>query len=380
MSDGMFRTVSRLKHGYDPDEVDDFFAHARAVYEQGPAAGADQQGRPRRRVRHGARRVRHRGGRRGARPARGRVRRPRPRGVRRAARPAGVDGPPREQARTLYGRLGRPTATGSRPPSGRQPGYEPADVDDLCHRLVAYFDHGHAAVAPPRSGPRRSAAARAATRYAEGPVDAFLSPRGRGAARRRVTLIRHDAVLGPPTVHDDATVRAQRSVVLLGSTGSIGTQAIDVSPATRTGSASRGSARAAATSTLLAAAGRGARRATVAVADPAPPSRPLRGRPGGRPPASRSSSARTASTELAGRGADVVLNGVTGSVGLGSDARRAAGGQHARAGQQGVARRRRPRWCNAARQRPDQIVPVDSEHSAHRAGAARRHAPPRSGG
>ena len=27
-----------LKQGYDPDEVDDFFAHARAVYEQGPAA------------------------------------------------------------------------------------------------------------------------------------------------------------------------------------------------------------------------------------------------------------------------------------------------------------------------------------------------------
>ena len=38
MSDGMFRTVSGLKQGYDPDEVDDFFAHARAVYEQGPAA------------------------------------------------------------------------------------------------------------------------------------------------------------------------------------------------------------------------------------------------------------------------------------------------------------------------------------------------------
>ena len=37
MSDGMFRTVSGVKQGYDPDEVDDFFAHARAVYEQGPA-------------------------------------------------------------------------------------------------------------------------------------------------------------------------------------------------------------------------------------------------------------------------------------------------------------------------------------------------------
>ena len=28
MSDGMFRTVSSVRHGYDPDEVDEFFAHA----------------------------------------------------------------------------------------------------------------------------------------------------------------------------------------------------------------------------------------------------------------------------------------------------------------------------------------------------------------
>ena len=36
MSDGMFRTVSRLRSGYDPDEVDEFFDHARQLYEQGP--------------------------------------------------------------------------------------------------------------------------------------------------------------------------------------------------------------------------------------------------------------------------------------------------------------------------------------------------------
>ena len=37
MSDGMFRTVSSVRHGYDPDEVDEFFAHARQLYETGPA-------------------------------------------------------------------------------------------------------------------------------------------------------------------------------------------------------------------------------------------------------------------------------------------------------------------------------------------------------
>ena len=36
MSDGMFRTVSGMRRGYDPDEVDEFFSHARSVYEQGP--------------------------------------------------------------------------------------------------------------------------------------------------------------------------------------------------------------------------------------------------------------------------------------------------------------------------------------------------------
>ena len=37
MSDGMFRTVRGLRSGYDPDEVDEFFAHARSMYESAPA-------------------------------------------------------------------------------------------------------------------------------------------------------------------------------------------------------------------------------------------------------------------------------------------------------------------------------------------------------
>ena len=38
MSGGaMFRRVTGMRTGYHPEEVDDFFTHARTVYEQGPA-------------------------------------------------------------------------------------------------------------------------------------------------------------------------------------------------------------------------------------------------------------------------------------------------------------------------------------------------------
>ncbi len=174
MSDGMFRTVSGLRRGYDPDEVDEFFAHARSVYEQGPPqalSGADV-----RRVafdlvrggyvtaavdaaldrleaafvaRHRAQFVAERG---------------------QDAWMAQLGG----QARTLYGRLGRPDGDRFAPPEGRKPGYEPADVDELCHRLVAYFDTG----APLTAAEVRSVTFRrrnGRNGYAEGPVDAFVA-------------------------------------------------------------------------------------------------------------------------------------------------------------------------------------------------------------
>ena len=79
-----------------------------------------------------------------------------------------------EQARTLYGRLGRPDGDRFAAPDGRQQGYEPADVDDLCQRLVAYFDKGTPlSAAEVRSATFRRRKGRNA--YAEGPVDAFLA-------------------------------------------------------------------------------------------------------------------------------------------------------------------------------------------------------------
>ncbi|QGQ19663.1 DivIVA domain-containing protein [Cellulomonas sp. JZ18] len=174
MSDGMFRTVTGLRRGYDPDEVDEFFAHARSLYEQGPPTGlssAQVRGVAFDMVRGGyvtaavdaaldrleaAFVARHRA---------------------QFIAEQGQDAWMAHlgaQARTLYGRLGRPDGDRFAPPQGREPGYEPADVDALCHRLIAYFDTG----APLTAAELRSATFRRRTGrngYAEGPVDAFVA-------------------------------------------------------------------------------------------------------------------------------------------------------------------------------------------------------------
>jgi DivIVA domain-containing protein len=174
VSDGMFRTVSGFRSGYDPNEVDEFFDHARALYEQGPAAALSAKD---------VRRV-------GFEMVRG--------GYATAAVDAALDrlesafvararaehvaqhgqdawmAQLGEQARTLYGRLGRPDGDRFAPPVGREPGYEPADVDELCHRLVAYFDQG----VPLTSGEVRSVTFRrrkGKNAYGEPAVDAFVA-------------------------------------------------------------------------------------------------------------------------------------------------------------------------------------------------------------
>ena len=70
-----------------------------------------------------------------------------------------------------------------------------------------------------------------------------------------------------------------------------------------------------------------------------------------------------AATEVARMACDVVLNGITGSDRPGADAGGARGGPHPGAGQQGVPG---GRWSagHPARPQPGQLVAVDSEHSA----------------
>ncbi|QAY62268.1 1-deoxy-D-xylulose-5-phosphate reductoisomerase [Xylanimonas allomyrinae] len=156
---------------------------------------------------------------------------------------------------------------------------------------------------------------------------------------------------------------APRTVTILGSTGSIGTQALDVvrrHPGRfRVDALSSGGGEVG----LLAAQAAELGVAAVAVANPM------------REAALREALAARgldrvevltgpgAATELAGRGSDVVLNGVTGSVGLRPTlAALAAGSTLALANKESLVVG--GSLVKAAVRRPDQIVPVDSEHSA----------------
>ena len=151
-----------------------------------------------------------------------------------------------------------------------------------------------------------------------------------------------------------------RTVALLGSTGSIGTQAVDVI----TRNAARfdvvGLSAGGSDVDLLVRQAIALDVAVVAVADPAAEAAVRSGLAG------RDVEVLVgpdASTLLAGRGADVVLNGVTGSVGLGPTlAALEAGSTLALANKESLVVG--GALVQAARRRPDQIVPVDSEHSA----------------
>ncbi|MHA7135025.1 DivIVA domain-containing protein [Oerskovia turbata] len=170
----LFSTVSKVRNGYDPDEVDEFFDHARQVYEgkkperltstdiQVSMFDLVRGGYDTHEVDAALDRLE------GAFIARQR------------AEYVAVNGQQAwmnalaERARSLYGRLGRPDGERFAPAGRGEQGYDMDDVDDLCDRLVAYFD---------RQEPLTAAEIRATTftrrrgkdGYAEGPVDAFFA-------------------------------------------------------------------------------------------------------------------------------------------------------------------------------------------------------------
>lgn len=175
MSSGgvMFRKVTGMRTGYHPEEVDDFFTHARSVYEQGPAGALSSRD-----VRTVAFDLVRRGYSTTAvdaaldRLEAAFVARARADFIADKGREAWME-TLAEQARTLYGRLTRPDGERFSPPKGRQAGYDAAEVDALCHRLVDYFDKN----APLSAQEIRSAVfgrKKGAGAYAEAPVDAFL--------------------------------------------------------------------------------------------------------------------------------------------------------------------------------------------------------------
>lgn len=79
-----------------------------------------------------------------------------------------------DRARTLYERLARPSGERFAPARRGQPAYDRRDVDELCDRLVAYFDRATSLTsAQVREATFRRRSGRRG--YAEGPVDAFLA-------------------------------------------------------------------------------------------------------------------------------------------------------------------------------------------------------------
>lgn len=174
MSDGaMFRRMTGVRTGYHTEEVDDFFGHARAVYEQGPAGALSSRD-----VRTVAFDLVRGGYSTTAvdaaldRLEAAFVARSRADFIAERGRQAWLE-QLADRARTLYGRLTRPDGERFAAPRGRQQGYLASDVDALCHRLIAYFDSN----TPLTAQEVRSAVfarKKGARAYAEAPVDAFL--------------------------------------------------------------------------------------------------------------------------------------------------------------------------------------------------------------
>lgn len=162
---------------------------------------------------------------------------------------------------------------------------------------------------------------------------------------------------------------ARRDVVLLGSTGSIGRQAEDVVLRAPERFRVTGIAAGGADPDAVAAQAVRLGATAVAVADPAAAgavfaayTRHAAGA-GLRQAGIELLTGPDAAAQLAARPTDVVLNGITGAVGLGATlAALAAGNTLALANKESLVVG--GALVRAAQQRPDQIVPVDSEHSA----------------
>ncbi|MCL3860223.1 1-deoxy-D-xylulose-5-phosphate reductoisomerase [Actinotalea sp. K2] len=161
----------------------------------------------------------------------------------------------------------------------------------------------------------------------------------------------------------------QRSVILLGSTGSIGTQAVEVIRRHPDRFRVVGLSAGGANPRLLAEQVVELGAQSVAVADPAAGVAVLEqvtvvaAERGLTSVGVELLVGPQGATQLASRGADVVLNGITGSVGLGPTlAALGAGSTLALANKESLVVG--GALVAAAMQRPDQLVPVDSEHSA----------------
>lgn len=174
VSSTSFHRVGRLNQGYDVEQVDAFFTRARIAYEQGATrstvtsqdvreVGFDlvRGGYDVGQVDSALDRLEDAFARREQETLRTRL---------------GTDVALERltaRARSLRGRLTRPDGERFDRGSGLAPAYDPADVDELCHRLLRYFDDGDPmSVDEVRRAVFRTR--RGARGYAEPQVDAFL--------------------------------------------------------------------------------------------------------------------------------------------------------------------------------------------------------------
>lgn len=169
-----FPTAGRWSNGYDIDQVDEFFARARAAYE---AEADDASTMTSEDVRSAAFDLVRGGYDPGHvdaaldRLEAAFVQRARARVIADRGQDAWMEGVS-QRATTLYPRLVRPAGERFAPPE-RGRGYRSEDVDALLDRLVDYFDSGAELTAAQIRSATFSAAS-GARAYAEGPVDAFL--------------------------------------------------------------------------------------------------------------------------------------------------------------------------------------------------------------
>lgn len=169
-----FNTLSRLRTGYDPEQVDELFDVARTVYEGQSAQTLSSTDI------HNWSFDLVRGGYATAevdaaldRLEAAFVARARADFVATQGQQAWM-AQLADQARTLYGRLSRPDGEKFAPGVRGQFSYDFDDVDELCNRLVAYFDRSESITS---SEIRNATFRRRRGRdgYAEGPVDSFLT-------------------------------------------------------------------------------------------------------------------------------------------------------------------------------------------------------------
>lgn len=174
MSSTVFSTVSRLRTGYAPEEVDRLFERARQEYEGAASTGLDAA------TIHRAAFGFARGGYafdevdaaldrlEAAFVAKERTEYVAEHGQ--AAWMARLA----EQARTLYGRLSRPAGEKFVPGRRGHWSYDADDVDALCGRLVNYFDRGET-ITSTEIREAKFRRRRGRDGYAEAPVDAFFT-------------------------------------------------------------------------------------------------------------------------------------------------------------------------------------------------------------